>query len=302
MKVVAIVVTYNGMYWYKRCFDSLCNSTIPVEILVVDNASSDNTVEFIKENYPNIIMFESKVNLGFGQANNIGMRYALENNADFVFLLNQDAWINANTISDLIFIHSKNENYGILSPMHLDKERKTIEKSLLQYLNDFRTTSSELFNDLYFDKPKELYETNYVNAAAWLLPRKTLKVVGGFDPIFLHYGEDDNYLQRVAYHKLKIGICPKLTIIHDTDRRVESTDKFMQDPYKYELTKWTNINIEFKFFSYCSYYTRKIVLNLIKFNKKNLKLYFSYMTCLIMNISKIRVSRKKNICVTSTWL
>src|SRR5690606_5865627 len=59
----------------------------------------------------------------------------------------------------------------------------------------------------------------FVCAAAWLIPRNTLKVVGGFSPTFFHYGEDDNYCQRVLYFNLKIGICPDARIFHDREDR-----------------------------------------------------------------------------------
>ena len=73
LKVFVIVVTYKGMQWYDRCFTSLRNSTIPIQTIVVDNASGDGTVEYIKENYPEIMLIESKENLGFGKGNNLAL-------------------------------------------------------------------------------------------------------------------------------------------------------------------------------------------------------------------------------------
>ena len=93
MKIFAIVVTYNGMRWYDRCFGSLRNSDMPVETIVIDNASTDETVSYIKEHFHEVCLIESKENLGFAKANNIGIKRALDNGADYVFLLNQDAWV-----------------------------------------------------------------------------------------------------------------------------------------------------------------------------------------------------------------
>ena len=92
-KIFVIIVTYKGNQWYERCFTSLRNSEYPVQTIVIDNASNDGTVEYIRENFPEIYLIESEENLGFGRANNIGMRYALDHGCDYVFLLNQDAWI-----------------------------------------------------------------------------------------------------------------------------------------------------------------------------------------------------------------
>ena len=90
-KIFVIIVTYKGHQWYERCFASLCNSEYPVQTIVIDNASNDGTVEYIRKYFPEIHLIESKENLGFGRANNIGMRYALDHGCDYVFLLNQDA-------------------------------------------------------------------------------------------------------------------------------------------------------------------------------------------------------------------
>ena len=87
--------------------------------------------------------------------------------------------------------------------MHINAERNAIEKGLMHYIADYKLTDPKLIDDLYWDRLDDVYNTHYVNAAAWLLPRKTLEMIGGFDPIFFHYGEDDNYMNRVLYHGLK---------------------------------------------------------------------------------------------------
>ena len=218
MNIFAIVVTYNGMQWYDRCFGSLCNSETPIEIVVVDNASSDDTIAFVKEHFPRVHLIESNENLGFGRANNLGIRYAYDNGADFVFLLNQDAWIEPNTIGGLMVIAQSHPEFGILSPIHLNVDKNKIERLLLRRLDDCKTTSSKLFDDMYFGRVKDLYGTKYVNAAAWFMPRHAIETVGGFDPVFFHYGEDDNYIQRVLFHGMKVGVCPRLHVVHDNDR------------------------------------------------------------------------------------
>lgn len=218
MKVGVVIVTYNGRKWIDHCLGSLWQSLDPVKVVAVDNASTDGSAEYIRQHFPEVILLEQKENIGFGKANNIGIKYALDHGADYVFLLNQDAWIEPDTISELVAISQTHPEYGILSPVHLNAEKNNIEHLLLLRLDDFRTTDSALFDDLFFDRLKDVYDTKYVNAAAWLLPRKTIETVGGFDPFFFIYGEDDNYLNRVQYHGMKIGVCPKIRMVHDNDR------------------------------------------------------------------------------------
>lgn len=237
MKVFVIVVTYNGTKWYDRCFGSLLSSSIPLEILAIDNASTDGTCDYLRR-FPQVKLMPQSKNLGFGQANNLGMKYALGHEADYVFLLNQDAWVETSTIENLISVHQSNTEYGIVSCIHLNPEQTKIWQ--LNCICNDGITDPMLFNDIYFGNPKDIYDTRYVNAAAWLLPRKTLETVGGFDPIFFHYGEDDNYINRVLYHGMKIGICPKERIVHDM-----RLDRPLYDSREHEiltLIDYTNPN------------------------------------------------------------
>ena len=301
-KVFVIIVTYNGKQWYDRCFGSLCRSEIPIQVVVVDNASDDATVEYIRINFPEVNLITSDINLGFGQGNNKGIRYALENEADYVFLLNQDAWIEPDTISKLIAVHKEYPQYGILSPMHLNADKTGIEKGLINYVADLKITDPGWINDMYFGCLKDVYNTNYVNAAAWLLPRQTLETVGGFDPIFYHYGEDDNYMQRVLFHGLKIGICPNVIVVHDTERKMNKINNPNQDQLKNLLVEFCNINemkspIAFLFYSFQKAFF------------KSLKLRFDLSEKLLTGgvyifklKKKIAESRNQNIKVSRSWL
>ena len=214
-KIVVIIVTYKGHLWYERCFTSLRQSDLPVQTVVIDNASNDGTIEYIGEYFPEIHLIESKDNLGFGRANNLGMRYAVDNGADYVFLLNQDAWVEPNTIGELVRVAKKYPEYGILSPLHLTKEKDKIEPNFISFISYYAGTSQSIINDLYFGQLKEVYTNKYANAAGWLLPRKTLEEIGGFCPLIYHYGEDDDYLNRLHYHNMKLGICPHARMVHD---------------------------------------------------------------------------------------
>jgi GT2 family glycosyltransferase len=215
MKIIVIIVTYNGIKWYDKCFDSLRNSTIPLDTVVIDNASTDDTVNFIKENYPEIHLIESKENLGFGKANNLGFEYAIEKDADYVFLLNQDAWIMSDTIEKLCNQMEKNPEYGILSPIHLNGTEKELDYYFSNYIN--AEDCPDLISDFIAKGKAEdrIYPINFVNAALWLISRDCLNKIDGFCPLFPHYGEDNNYLHRLTYHKMKVGIYPHVFGVHD---------------------------------------------------------------------------------------
>ena len=187
-------------------------------MIVVDNNSSDGTIDFIEENYPDIILLQQKKNLGFGQANNIGISYALNEGADYVFLLNQDAYLKLNAIEELVEVQRQNRHFGILSPIHLNGNGEKLDENFSRYLH--QDINKNFYSDYVLNKTKrEIYEVPFVNAAGWLISRNCLEIVGGFDPIFFHYGEDDNYCQRLRYHGFKIGVVPNTFILHDREFR-----------------------------------------------------------------------------------
>ncbi|MBZ9787851.1 glycosyltransferase [Psychroflexus sp. CAK57W] len=93
-----IIVTYNAMSWIDRCLQS----TGDYPVVVVDNASTDQTVVHIQSNYPKATLLPQNKNLGFGQGNNVGISYALNQGAEHVFLLNQDAYLVVDVLEQFI--------------------------------------------------------------------------------------------------------------------------------------------------------------------------------------------------------
>ena len=80
LNVYCIIVTYNAMKWLDKCLGSLRESTIPIHPVIIDN-SSDETVEYISTNYPEVHIIINDINRGFGQANNQGIEYAYKQGA-----------------------------------------------------------------------------------------------------------------------------------------------------------------------------------------------------------------------------
>lgn len=264
-KVYVIIVTYNGLAnnWIAKSLESIRNSNHPLQTVVVDNASKDETVSFIKKKYPEVIVFPQDKNLGFGQANNVGMRYALDREADYVFLLNQDAYLKPETISVLVEAHKKHPEYGVLSPIHLNGTASGLDRNFSYYVGTDK--NSKFYFDAIQKQLSGVYEVPFVNAAAWLLPKNTLEIVGGFDPIFFHYGEDDNYCQRVLYHGLKVGVCAGSYVLHDRVR-VSGNSKLTRE--KQLLLKERQYKVQFANINVAK--GEGILLNKIKALKKSL--------------------------------
>lgn len=201
--------------WIQKCLDSLIASSIKTEIIVIDNGSADETVDFIQKNYPQVDVIEAKENLGFAKANNRGIRKAYDSGADYFFLLNQDARVETNTIEKLIEVFEQKPHAGIVSPIHLNGDKTKLDYGFSCCVAPRITP--HFISDVYCNCLQNVYETKLVYAAAWLLNRNCIETVGGFDTlVFYHYGEDDNYCHRVLYHQFKLYIATTASICHDT--------------------------------------------------------------------------------------
>lgn len=208
--VYAVIVSRNGVAWIGQAIESLQGSTFPVRIVVVDNASTDETVANIRDFYHEVEVFCMPDNLGFAKANNHGIRYALSQGADYILLLNQDAKVDPSMIGSLVNLLDTHPEIGIISPLHLDYQGREIDPWFLQHIRD----DGCLMSDAFFEKLHDLYEVQFANAAVWLVTRRVFKEVGGFDPLFFMYGEDQDYCQRVRYHGFKVALSPKAKAYH----------------------------------------------------------------------------------------
>lgn len=299
LNLYTIIVSYNGVKWIEPCLESLLASTVDTSIIVVDNASSDATVSIIKEKFPAVTLLLQHENLGFGKANNIGLSYALKQAADYVFLLNQDTHIAAGTLEQLVSLSKKHPAYAVLSPVQCNWEGTKLE----YYFSKFVAANQNFYSDCILKKPLQaIYDVPFVNAAAWLIPSRILDTLGGFDPIFKHYGEDNNYCQRLAYHGFKVGVVPNTYIYHDSVIRKEPENYLFSKAYWHHEVK----NLQIKYADINTAYSNKdfnqvkkhmfklILISLFKLKFKYLRGYLKKYKIFEDAFKAIIKSRNKN--------
>lgn len=237
MKILVIIVSYNFERWIDRCLGSLRQSSLRPDVVVIDNASKDRTVSIIEKDYPEVRLVRSGENLGFGKANNIGMKIAIDEGYNAVYLLNQDAWIRPDTLDVLSAISGKHPDYGVLSPVHLDASEKKMDKGFADYLMTKKVANTSENGDVV--------ELSFVNAAHWYIPVPVIRKVGGFSPLFHLYGEDVDMVNRIRHLGYRLGYCPKAFAIHDRAERKESAKSIYRARFVYLLSEYTNINRSF---------------------------------------------------------
>lgn len=296
MKIYTVIVSFNSIKWINVVIRSLESSNIYTDIIVIDNGSKDGTLELIEKNYPKVQLLKSEENLGFSKANNLGIEIAMNNSADFVFLLNHDAWIQDETLDQLTQIAIKNPEYGVLSPFHLNGTGDKLDENFSHYAGP--KFCPNLIDDFYLEKNlKGIYESKFVNAAAWLISKDCLEKVGGFNPLFHMYGEDENYVKRLYYKGYKLGIVPNSKIYHDRQNRSHHKvfiDEFLiykkhiitthSDPFNEKTFSWEYMVV-----------IKDIIKDLVQLRLKKLKINFKKFFFLLDIEKKIKSNRKISV-------
>lgn len=263
MKVLFIIVTYNGMAWLERCLgsvvaqgtslsggqgDAAASSAAgtQVDIFVVDNDSTDGSADFVEARFPQVRLMRCAENLGFAAANNLGFEYAMRKGYDYVYLLNQDAWLEEGALAALLAAAVAHPEYAVLSPLQLQADGLTLDPKFGKLMKracvnvegaQGKRISGALFSgpENFFpvrdEQAREIIPLPFVMAAHWLVPVRALKEIGTFAEQFPLYGQDDNWCDRARYHGWKIGVVPTARAIHDRASRTETQDRLIDRNY-----------------------------------------------------------------------
>ena len=248
MDVSIIIVSYNTKNILRDCVLSIKDKShdIDYEIIVVDNASSDGSVEMLRQEFPDVKIIESGGNIGFGKANNKGMAQAT---GKYLFLLNSDTILLNNAVLEFYDkaeeLSDKGIKIGALGSVLLNKDLKTCHS-----YGHFITPSSELreviskylkfLKDPANTNPplvKGIKDVDYVTGADMFVPAEVYRKTGGFDPDFFMYCEEVDWQKRMQEKGLFRIIVEGPKIIHleggsDNEQKKLWTPKRLYNLYK----------------------------------------------------------------------
>lgn len=237
-----IIVTYNHKKYLKSCIESIQNQDYPHEIILIDNCSTDGTVEFVKENFPLIRFIESNKNLGYGAGNNLGTKYA---KGDYIVILNPDTIVEKNWLKEIIKPLEKDERL-ITTPKILLYEGSAISACGLSIHYTGLT-----FVRGYLAKPYEFKKSEYVgclSGACFAIRKKYFKELEGFDESFFLYAEDSDLSWRAHLKGFKILYVLLSVIRHDAIIRVPPEKMYYLEKGRYMiLRKYLSLNDFFLF-------------------------------------------------------
>lgn len=242
--VSIILVNFNGAKDTIECIDSIeKTSEKNYQVIVVDNQSTDNSVELLekaKEKH-DFILLKSPVNNGFSAGNNLGIKYALKHNADYILLLNNDTIVAPGFLSELLKPLSENENCGAtIGKIYYEQERNRI-----WYAGGSLDATTARTEHWHYDQIDSL-ETNkeqsvsFATGCCLCIPVRTLNKVGLLDESYFLYEEDADYSLRITRAGYEIVYNPKSIIYHKVSAstgRTSPVTQYYSIRNKYRLIK-----------------------------------------------------------------
>ncbi|MCK4493958.1 MAG: glycosyltransferase family 2 protein [Methylococcales bacterium] len=225
MKVSIIIVNFNAGDLICTCIASIIKETTvnDYEIIVVDNASSDNSIDQIKHQFPSVKVIETGINAGFAAGNNVGFEVAT---GDYVLVLNPDTEITEAAIDNTLAYMENNTDVGALGCKVLG-DNQAHQPSLLRFpsllgifINTFIPYSLMLKLDcldrFHYDKIdlKTAQDVDVIVGCFMLVPRAVIQQVGGMDDDFFMFCEEVEWCWRIHQIGKKIRYLPNNTILH----------------------------------------------------------------------------------------
>lgn len=223
MKLSIIILNYNTRDLLDQTIKSI-DTKLSHEIIVVDNASTDDSVAFLKKNHPNVKLIQNSVNSGFASGNNLGIKIAKGN---YILLLNSDTKVLENALEKLVEFADQNQKIGIVTPKlilsdgAIDLSCHRGFPTLFNSLSYFARLESLLPNFKPFAGYHQTYKdfnsphpVDVVSGAAMLIRSEVVKDIGILDERFFMYAEDIDYCLRAKQAGWQIYYYPDSVIVH----------------------------------------------------------------------------------------
>ena len=231
MKIVIVVLNWNGGKFISKCLDSLKRLEVgnnDVEVVIVDNASADNSVAMIKKQYPQFHLINNSKNLGYAEGNNVGIRLALGRGADWIWVVNPDIEVRPDSLKKLIEFASGHPKAGILGSkvyfapgfeFHKKRYKKADLGKVIWYAGgrvDWDNIQSVHWGMDEVDSGK--YDTatkvGFVTGASMLLRNEMLGEVGLLDSDYFLYFEENDLCQKAVRFGWELWYVPQSIVWH----------------------------------------------------------------------------------------
>lgn len=217
MKLSVIILNYKTPYFLHLCLESVQRATanLKTEIIVIDNNSQDESIDHLKEHFPEVLLMENQKNLGFSKANNLGVKEA---NGEYICILNPDMVVPENCFETLLEFSDDKKDLGAVgirlidgSGTYLPESKRNVPNTEVAFQKFTGDTSKYYANQLAQDEVGEVP----VLVGAFLFMRKNVfEAVRGFDEDYFMYGEDIDLSYKLTQSGFKNYYYGELTALH----------------------------------------------------------------------------------------
>jgi GT2 family glycosyltransferase len=292
--ISTIIVNYNAGTFLRKCVDSVLASPLEIEIIVVDNASTDKSLETLPSS-PHLTVIKNSLNVGFSSGCNVGLKTA---KADRVLFLNPDCSFSYEAITYLASYLNTHDQVGMVGGLLVNPDgteqgggRRAVPtpwRTLVRTLGLTRLSGRwpHLFKDFHLHKqplPTEPIEVEAISGACMLVKRKALDDVGLWDEGYFLHCEDLDYCMRFRKNGWKIMFLPQAKIVHEHGACSKSRPifvewhkhkgmlrfyrKFFRQQYPHLLWGGVVFGVWFRFSLVSIYHTAKLALAKVRIKR-----------------------------------
>jgi hypothetical protein len=233
-RVSIIILNWNGKDDTIECLESLKNIFYSnYEIILVDNGSTDGSVKYFEEHYPEIEIIENGDNLGFAEGNNVAIKYVIDNGTDYVLLLNNDTIVGPDFLSELVSVAESDSEIGVVGPnVYYYSEISKIQSAGGKiYWN--RGKAPHFTNKDDIKEISRVRDVDYIMGCALLAKSELVKKIGLLNKDYFAYWEETDWCVRSKKSGYRIVHVPKSKIWH----KGGSTSKKSSGFYEYYMTR-----------------------------------------------------------------
>jgi hypothetical protein len=224
--ISVIIPNYNGARFLKDCLNSIREQSYrDFEVIIVDNASKDESLDILKSDYPKTKVVLNKSNLGFVGANNEGYKQA---QGEYVLFLNNDIKLDKDCFKYLLEkIEANKKEIGVVFSKILRMDQPKIYDAVGSYLTSFGFLYHLGFREIDKGQYDNLENIFSPKGVCFLVPKKIIDEVGLFDSDYFAYFEESDFFWRVWLNSYKIAYAPKAIVYH----KVGGTSTQLSSPF-----------------------------------------------------------------------
>lgn len=215
-QVAVLVLNYNGRDVTLQTLGSLRNMDYDAfDLVVVDNGSSDGSWEAIAEAFPEVLQLKVDVNRGIANGLNHGVRWALENDYDYLLIANNDIEVAPDLLSEFVAVAEADPKAGIVGPKayyYWDRERIWSAGGMLRFRES--VTRERGMGKMDEGSYEATQEVDYINGCAALIPAAVMREVGPFDPVYIVSVEDADWCVRMKRLGYRCVYHPRAVLWH----------------------------------------------------------------------------------------